>query len=151
MTNFHWYVFEAKWRENVRVPYIPIELPLAACSGSPVCLVRLSSPVAGWTLTSAPVSTKNCRLVTVSQRKRGHYFGWPLRPLLVAGLLVSQPGAWLSALASCLTKSAMVITQFIWRGSMSLGFGHLFMWSTLHGVGVRLHFSAWPESVGPFG
>ena len=58
----------------MRFPYVLIELPLAASRGGPGCLVRVSSPVAGRTLTSAPVSTRNCRLETVSQRKR--------RPLL---------------------------------------------------------------------
>ena len=38
----------------MRTPYVPIELPLAASNGGPVCLVHLSSPVAGRTLTSAP-------------------------------------------------------------------------------------------------
>ena len=36
----------------MRVPYVLIELPLAAISGGPECRVRVSSPVAGRTLTS---------------------------------------------------------------------------------------------------
>ena len=61
-------------KSSVRVPYVLIELPLAASNGGPGWLVRVSSPVAGRTLTSAPVSTRNRRLETLSQRKR--------RPLL---------------------------------------------------------------------
>ena len=61
----------------MRIPYVRIELPLAARSGGPGCLVRVSSPVAGMTLTSAPVSTRNCRLETASQTKRRPLF-WPV-------------------------------------------------------------------------
>ena len=65
---FHWYLLEAKRRGSVRVPYVLIELPLAAISGGPGCRVCVSSPVAGRTLTLAPVSTRNCCLVMESQR-----------------------------------------------------------------------------------
>ena len=52
------------------MPYVLIVLPLAASSGGPGFLVRVSNPVAGRTLTSAPVSMRNCRLETESHRKR---------------------------------------------------------------------------------
>ena len=68
----------------MRVPYVPIELPLAASSGGPFCLVRLSKPVAGRMLTSAPVSTRNCRFVTVSQRKRRPLL-WPAAEATTGG------------------------------------------------------------------
>ena len=47
-------------------PYVPIELPLAASSGGPECLVRVSSSVAGITLTSGPVSARKYHLKTLS-------------------------------------------------------------------------------------
>ena len=69
----------------MRVPYVPIELLLAASSSGTVCLVRLSSPVVGRMLTSAPVSTRNCRLETVSQRKRRPLL-WPAAEYLSGAL-----------------------------------------------------------------
>ena len=39
-----------------------MELALTASRDVPGCMVRFSSEVAGRTLTSAPVSTRNCRL-----------------------------------------------------------------------------------------
>ena len=47
-----------------------MELPLAASSGCPGFFVRVSNPVAGSTLTSALVSTRNCCLEMQSVRKR---------------------------------------------------------------------------------
>ena len=41
-------------------------LPLAARSGGPGCLVRFSSPVAGNTLISAPVSTRYCMFCCIT-------------------------------------------------------------------------------------
>ena len=60
------------WRpnaESLRVPYVLIVLPLAASSGGPGCLVRVSNIVAGRTLTSAPVLMRNCLLVIELHRK----------------------------------------------------------------------------------
>ena len=47
-TKSHRYVLDAKCRESVRVPYVRIELPLAASSRDPSCLVHLSSPNLRW-------------------------------------------------------------------------------------------------------
>lgn len=60
----------------MRVPYVLIELSLAASRDVPICHMCLSNPVAGRTLTSAPQSTRNCWLEAMSQTKR--------RPLLTA-------------------------------------------------------------------
>ena len=84
-TKSHQYVLEAKWRGTVHVPYVLIELPLSASSCRPACHVHLSNPVTDRMLTSAPVSTRNCRLVIVSQRKR--------RPLLWP-TVVATTGGW---------------------------------------------------------
>ena len=54
----------------VRTPYVLMELPLAALSEEPDCPVRVSRPVAGRTLTSAPVSMRNRRPECESQAKR---------------------------------------------------------------------------------
>ena len=62
---FHLYVFDGKWRESACVPNVLIELPLAAKRGGPGYLVRVSRPMAGRTLTSAPVSMRN-RLLEVA-------------------------------------------------------------------------------------
>ena len=61
-TKFHLYWREAMCRETVHVPYVLILLPLAAVSVCPGCSMRVSRPVAGMTLTSAPVSTRNRRV-----------------------------------------------------------------------------------------
>ena len=47
-----------------------MELPLAALSEGPDCPVRVSRPVAGKTLTSAPVSTRNRRPECVSETNK---------------------------------------------------------------------------------
>ena len=50
----------------VREPYVWILLPLAVSNGGPVCLMCVLSPVAGRTLTCAPMSTRYWLLVTES-------------------------------------------------------------------------------------
>ena len=45
--------------DRVQVPYVLIELPLAASKTGPDGPVRLSNLAAGRTLISAPVSTRN--------------------------------------------------------------------------------------------
>ena len=64
----------------VRVPNVRIVLPLAAISEAPGCVVRLTIPVTGKTLTSAPVSTKN-------------------RPPEILSRTKSRPSAWLDVMA----------------------------------------------------
>ena len=132
-----------KCRESVRVPYVRIELLLAASSGGPSCLVRVSSLVAGTTLSSAPVSTRNCHLETASQTKTRLL----LRPATVA--IIGDRLCRLPALPGCLPESVVVITQTVVGGrSWSLGFCLL-----LPGGGVMygvdgLHFTAAPKGVG---
>ena len=69
-------MLDAKLRCSWRVPYVLMELPLAANSGGPGGLVHASRPEAGTTLTSAPVSTRNCRCEVESYRKSRPFF-WP--------------------------------------------------------------------------
>ena len=54
----------------VRTPYVLMDLPLAALSEEPDCPMRVSRPVAGRTLTSAPVLMRNQRPECESQAKR---------------------------------------------------------------------------------
>lgn len=61
MMNFHSYWRDARCSLVMHTPYVLMELLLAALSKGPVCPVRVSKPVAGRTLTSAPVSTRNRR------------------------------------------------------------------------------------------
>ena len=62
--------------ERVCVPYVHMELPLAARRGGPGVLVRVCSPVAGSTLTSAPVSIRKRLFETVSLRNN-RPSAWP--------------------------------------------------------------------------
>ena len=87
------YVLEEKWRESVRVPYVFMILPLAAARGRPFCLMQVSSPVAGRTLTSASVSTRKC--------------------------LFEE----LATLSCSLSTSAMVIAELLGRGYLALLLG----------------------------
>ena len=70
MTKFHRDVLDANRRENMRIPYIVIELPLSANSKGPESLVHMSNPVVGMTPISASVSTRNHCLETVLQIKK---------------------------------------------------------------------------------
>ena len=61
MMNSHLYFFVVKHSGMVHTPYVLLVLPLAATSGGPGCLVRVSSPVAGKACTdsSSRVNKKN--------------------------------------------------------------------------------------------
>ena len=135
------------------VSYVRIELPLAARSGGPDCLVRVSSPVAGMTLTSAPVSTRNCRLETALQTKSRPLF-WPATVAITGDRPFRFPAkskvVRLSALPGCLPEPAVVITQTVVGGRRG-GLGFCFLLpnrgAALYGVD-RLHIPTAPEGVG---
>ena len=69
---------------KVRVPYVCIVVPLAANNSGPGSLVRVSILVAGRTLISAPVSTKNCCLELSSHRKKRPLL-WPAAEATIGG------------------------------------------------------------------
>ena len=113
MMNFHSYWHDARRILMVRVPYVLMVLPLAALSWGPGCPMRVSRPVAGKTLTSAPVSIRNRRPECESQVNKRLSF-WPAaKPLWTAGLPVSRPRAGVTALLSSCSKLAMVITESV--------------------------------------
>ena len=80
MMNSHLYCFIAKHNVMVRFPNVRIVLPFAATKEAPGCVFRMAILVAGKTLTSAPVSTKN-RLPEILSRTK------------------SRPSVWLDAMA----------------------------------------------------
>ena len=129
-----------------------MELPLAANSDGPGCAVCMSKLVAGTTLTSAPVSTRNCRPEMVSRRKKRLLFWPPPRPSLATGQPFSRPVIGWSAFASCLPIGAMVVTHFVRERGKWLRFRLLpARCSLLNGVSTKPCIPAHPISVGIFG
>ena len=113
--------------------------------------MHVSSPVAGSTLTSTPVSTTNRHLEIESVRKS--------KPLLfaAAAAVSSQPGRFpTSRMVACLPKSAMVVTQ-LWVGDVKRKWGPRLITllvssgSTLNYTNSeRLYVTAVPECISAF-
>lgn len=123
-------------------------LTLAANSNGPSCPLRESKPVAGTTLTSAPVSTITRGLYRIEEG--GHCYGWSPR-LSLASLLFPNHSQG-SALASCLTVCAMVVAQLVYRGGGRLHFGPLpARWTAQNCASAKPHISAHSKSIGSFG
>ena len=133
---------------NFRVSNVLIDVSLAASSEGPGCFVCVSSPVAGRMLTSAPVSTRNCRLETGSLKKR-RLLLWPIaKAISILSCLSNQVHGCLHCQAA--SPTAVVIAQSVRLWSFWLVLLPT-EWSTLNRECCKgLRIPARPEGIGTF-
>ena len=127
--------------------FLGTECPAASSEGLG-CFVRVSSPVAGRTLTSAPVFTRNCRLEMGSQKKR-RLLLWPVaKAASVLSCLSNQVHGCLYCRAAS-PISAVVIAQSVrlWNFWLVLLPTEWFM---LNRECCKGRIPAGPEGIGTF-
>ena len=100
--------------------------------------LAVATLVVGRTLNSATVSTRNCCAELSSHTTL--CYGQPSRPLLVAGMIFSRPGA---AFSDWLSKRAMIVTQLVGCRNEKLSVLLLSAkWVPLNNINAKTHVSA---------